>query len=681
MIGFLRRLVPLLLVGVTITTITSDSQTAQLRSNVIFVANSLTDYLLLSPLTSYTSPLRLLVLSGKDEIRNLPFSSTFRIQYFNGNLSVNRLLDIALEYGISFNSAIIGEDVLLPDVMPYICYLATLTRSIVVPSTSYKVLSRLSSIGVKKLIIYGRASVETTGSVLRLETVRDVINYAYTQAWMKNYLIMTLTNDISYVLIAAHYAGVRGGFLVSYDPEAIRMFKPEWLAVVSPPVTRKNYNKLIKLYNYSTSIDSDKYIDVKIGLLTSTNIYSTSRLIAVSLAFPELRGTWTKRGLVVSMESGSALAWKIIREMKRVGLKTFYLSDSQDAKNLSYQTFLGTLVQGGLLTYINLHGNIYAFSPLQHGKPLLDFTDIPYMFPTIVLTLSCETCAFSQLSNPNESIAYRFMDNGAAAYIGSTSLEYGAEEYGSTYPEHMVHMLLIQGLSLGEVTRIINNIKIAQGKRAPKLILIGDPLLAIKNEEKLPYIIENISYKRKYKVVIKANTASIHLAVPVPNLDSQIVIGNESRLHLSTVSYIELEANKPMLHLLLTRELASWGIGDLRPGEQFTIEVINPNKYRIIVASILVLTVSITLTALLLRFRQQKHVTQHVEPLMLPVDKSIDELRSRVVSWIKDHQMYFKTRLPPEEGLVKYLEEYFNEKIREDELDKYILRFAMEHSI
>lgn len=680
MIGSLRRLFSLLLMGVTIVTITSGSTTAQLKPNVIFVANSLTDYLLLSPLTSYTSPLRLLVLNGKDEIRSLPFSSTFRILYFNGNLSANGLLDIALEYEISFNSAIIGEDVLSPDVMPYICYLATLTRSIVVPSTSYDVLSRLSSMGVNKFIIYGRTSVETTGSILKLETVRDVINYAYTQAWMKNYLIMTLTNDTSYLLIAAHYAGVRGGVLVSYDPEAIHMFKPEWLAVVSPPITRENYSKVIKLFNYSTSIDSDKYIDIKIGLLTSTNIYSTSRLVAVSLAFPELGGTWTNRGLVASMESGSALAWKIVREMKRVGLKTLYLSDSEDAQNLSYQTFLSTLVQGGLITYINLHGNIYALSPWQHGKPLLDFTDIPYIFPTIVLTLSCETCAFSQLSNPNESIAYRFIDNGAAAYIGSTSLEYGGEEYGSTYPEHMVHMLLIQGLPLGEVTRIINNVKIARGKRAPKLILIGDPLLTIKNRGKLPYIIENISYRRKYKVIIKADTASIHIAIPLPSLDSQIVIGNESRLHLSTVSYIELEDDKPTLHLLLTRELASWGIGDLKPGEQFTIEAINPNKYRIIIASISALTVSITLTALFLKFRQRKHIT-HAEPLMLPGDESIDDLRSKVISWIKNHQMYFKTRLPPEEGLLRYLEEYFNEEIQEDELDKYILRFAMEHSI
>ncbi len=681
MIELPKKLFPLLLAVVMMTTATSSYTTGQLNSNVIFVASNLTDYFLLSPLTSYTNPMRLLVLSnGGDEIRNLPVSSMFRILYFTRNLTVDSLLDIALEYKIPFNSAIIGQDLLSPDVMPYICYLATLTRSIIVPNASYKILSKLSSLGVNKLIIYGQSPIEAAGSILKLKTVKDVLNYAYTQAWMKNYLIMALTNDTSYMLIAAHYAGIRGGILASYDPEAIHTFKPEWLAVVSPPITREKYPLLTYLYNCSTSIDGDKYIDVKIGLLTSTNIYSTSRLITVSLAFPELQGSWDNRGVVISMESGSALAWKIAREMRRAGLETFYLSDSEEARNLSFQTFLNTLIQGGLLTYINLHGNIYALSPQQYGNPILDFTDIPHMPPTIILTLSCETCAFSQLNNPNESIAYKFIDNGAVSYIGSTSLEYGGEEYGSTYPEHMVHMLLIQGLPIGEVVRIINNIKIAQGRRAPKLILIGDPLLTIKSKKRLPCMVETISYGHKYRITIKSDTASVYIAVPVPSLDSQIVIGNESRLHLSTVSYIELEANKPILHLLLTRELASWGIGDLKPGEQFTVETINPNRYRIITAFISVLTVSITLSALFLKFRQGKQIIQ-AEPSTLPKVENIDELRSKVISWIKNHQMYFKTRQPPEEELVKYLEEYFNVKIQKDELNKYILKFAIEHSI
>ncbi|MCS7103467.1 MAG: C25 family cysteine peptidase, partial [Candidatus Korarchaeum sp.] len=157
--------------------------------------------------------------------------------------------------------------------------------------------------------------------------------------------------------------------------------------------------------------------------------------------------------------------------------------------NLTEETVKSAVnVEGGLI-YLSLHGNPYVMALRPDSYLVVTARTVKQLdtFSSIIITLSCSTLKFSDLENPEDSIAYSFLDSGALAYVGSTKVEFSLKsEFGTSYPDLLL-LLLMNGSSLGEAVKIVNNLKISgsegRDNESVSEVLLGDPTLRIYNME------------------------------------------------------------------------------------------------------------------------------------------------------------------------------------------------------
>jgi hypothetical protein len=190
--------------------------------------------------------------------------------------------------------------------------------------------------------------------------------------------------------------------------------------------------------------------------------------------------------------------------------------------DISYSNLTGDLVKsllrGRSIIYLSLHGNPYVMALKSDSHPVITASTIrgSAIPGSIIITLSCDTLKFEDLVNPEESIAYSFLDSGALAYVGSTKVEFSvSSEFGTSYPD-LILMLLMSGESLGDAVRIVNNLRIRESggisdDRAANELLLGDPTIKLRPSD-LPFGVRE--GRGVYRVSILNETPTIFLRAP-----------------------------------------------------------------------------------------------------------------------------------------------------------------------
>ena len=600
---------------------------------------------------------------------------------------------------------IVDSSLLLnPKYLCYSAYLAGLIRAPIIiyePNTSITLSSGTSLF--KTVFIVSEDLIACSIVKSEISSRRYVIlgdigqlkGFALRVVKNSNYVVFADESDPDYFALASRYAAEKKAKLYSYNgsmpyQEVNSLFKmilfkekPEFVALVCPPPVGDRFNLVKGLYNVSTQLDDEKYLDVSIGVLTSVSAESLSNLIENSLHYNSLKGEWKNRALAASIEVGEPLAWKICREYSRTGLEVTLLSNSLEAKNLTPIMVRDWLKRGVKIAYLNMHGNPFGMYGSEQGQVLITPDSIPDMPPSVIVTLSCETCAFDRLNNPSRSIAYSFVGRGAIAYIGATFLEYGGEEYGSSYPEFTIHAINYLGLSLGETVKILNNVYIKKGAAPYHLILIGDPTLCISPHRQEKVAIDEVKKDKEYNIEILAQSPAIFVKL---NLSTKVedyhVIENQSTLYIQTFFFIEKEGEEWKANFFATREISSLGIGDLKPGEVIPIKIGRLSRRMTLLLYILIPVLNGLIITLLILKRKSVKIEKGVAEKDINIP--ISDLFCLAKNWIENHRdLYFKCRkeITDITDLKPYLEEYYGRKISEEEIEVFLKRFLLDHNL
>jgi len=303
-----------------------------------------------------------------------------------------------------------------------------------------------------------------------------------------------------------------------------------------------------------------------------------------NLFYDRLIGQWKKRLVAIYMSEGMALAKKMLRIATNANL-TVNQVVSEKAKVNEYYEAVRILSSGSLITYINLHGNPLAMSPMQIGPTLFSGIKygrgVPYTSPTIVLTFSCDTVRFHYpyLREPEESIALSFIARGAVAYVGAATLEFSSGVEIDTAHTELILTLLFQGKELGEIIRIVNNLHIASNKDiephlAAYTVLLGDPLLRIKPmiTERLCSL-ETVEPNKRYIIKVLTKTPVIYLEIPVNIKSDDIKKVEIIDRNIASWDFVEKLGEKSLICIFVTREL-SLEVGDFEPGDTIKVKVV-----------------------------------------------------------------------------------------------------------
>ena len=443
---------------------------------------------------------------------------------------------------------------------------------------------------------------EVNSKVLSLGLTNDPLStlIPYYAVFRKSYVILCSKKDLSY-----------GKMITSF----IKHYNIKYLTVFVSFKNLKYRGKLEEgnLVNliYKIVMDSykDKYLKVAIGFISGINLEDALSFLMRNLYYNELIGEWRNNFLALYMTEGMALAKKIIRIAKKVNLRVYEASLSENQYD-RYDIAVNLLKKGGLITYINLHGNPLGMSSSPFRGWVLTgialSAPIPYITPTIVITFSCETAGFQAkyLVNPAESIALSFINRGAVAYIGAMTLEYSSGIEIDTAHAELIMTMLLQGYNIGEIIRIINNLHISSNSRirpylAAYTVLLGDPLFHLKPllKEKLCQVIA-IKENEKYEIKVLRNTpvfyAYIELPVSADRIKKVEIIGR----NVVSWSYVE-RAGTSMCKVFVfaTKEL-SLEAGDFMPGDTIKVNII----YKVPLWQFIMIIVTIVLSFVILGY-------------------------------------------------------------------------------
>ena len=380
-------------------------------------------------------------------------------------------------------------------------------------------------------------------------------------------------------LLAAIYAGLtESKFMVVKCPDEL---KDELRGEVSTVVYVVSFENLsswgfTELYKPVIEAKGDKYMLINVGVITGS-----TEACAWSLA---MRNAWylynrpePVNALIVYMDDSELLAEKVARSLKREGLKIRALEYKASGDgNLTSVRLREELERTSGIVYVNLHGNPYCMATRTTGPCLISYWNMPSTGPrTIVVTLSCSTCDLEELGRGTHSVALAYLSKGALAYIGARRIEYlGNLETSTAYPEFIVQALM-DGWTVGEAVRVVNNFHIKQYKKVEPWVaaytcLIGDPDLVVSEREEPSCKAEIVG--DTIRVEITRKTCCAFTQIPV-DFSLEEVKFEKKRPDIYIKVFITQEGGTKILNLYLTRKISK-ELGDLAPGEVFEIKVI-----------------------------------------------------------------------------------------------------------
>ncbi len=321
-----------------------------------------------------------------------------------------------------------------------------------------------------------------------------------------------------YSLLASYLSLIKSGKPVDLDKfndtEVSSLIDgSKYVTLVTPPIYKDNVDRLRRLIRIVSTLDDDPYIDLPYSLLTalSPNDIYNMLLSSELMNWSEFRG--------VSLFDSIPLLNKMAYIASSAGLKTQVVRSDAYGSNLTVSTMKKFINGSSGILYINLHGNPEVMAPTQRGPIVLSYTSIPNLTGAIILTFSCNTLKFNEITDPSRSIAYNFISKGASAYIGSNRVEYlYGREVGTSYPDMLLLMMLREGMTIGEAVMVLNNMHIKsllsrglEVEDAAYEVLIGDPTLKPPNPVKVK--INTFRFDNTFKFKLREPLPSLYLEV------------------------------------------------------------------------------------------------------------------------------------------------------------------------
>ncbi len=387
----------------------------------------------------------------------------------------------------------------------------------IIPKDEYgdKLIEKLDPHKLAYALLYASESLKEISIRDILALINDTDKFEDKFSRGRDVSVLFYSSDgIEYSFLASYAALLRNASLLdaesNFDPSLLR--DVSYVIVVTRPLTKDNYQRYTRLLEIMTKIDDDPYIDASFGLITG-NYIETPFLMLLANELLQL-----PRELVgISLVEDLPLARKVERISSLMGLPSKIYHPDLSYSNLTGD-FVRSLLRGRSIIYLSLHGNPYVMALKSDGYPVITASTVrgSAIPGSIIITLSCDTLKFEDLTNPEESVAYSFLDSGALAYIGSTRVEFSiSSEFGTSYPDLML-MLLMNGESLGDAVRIVNNLRIRESRGKPddgaaNELLLGDPTLKLRPNE-LPFEVRGEG--GIYRIRIMSETPTIFLRVP-----------------------------------------------------------------------------------------------------------------------------------------------------------------------
>ena len=414
-------------------------------------------------------------------------------------------------------------------------------------------------------------------------------------------LVITHKND-TYNIIAIEYAVAKNAYLkilgsLKELDKILDVLYPKYtIYIASFKYLKGNLsrgNNINLLYSYFIKKYDGRNIGSRIGIISGANLKIASLFATRNLLYKFKRVR--KMALIYMMDSEN-LAQKIGRIIKRSG-GIALLYDVEKEGNI-----LDVFKDPGELVFINLHGAPWGMAPTSTGPLLLTPYNIPTIPPTIIVTLSCETASFEKLTSPFQSIVLSFLFKGAIAYIGAMSLEYTSGlELSTAHPELVISMIL-NGESLGEIVRVLNNIHIRErNKEAPEYaaytVLFGDPELHLTlSQLKDKYIVNREDNTIK---ILFTNVSSLAYGRIVINTSFEKIKGFDLREPNTNIWWYaeEIQKDRTQIFFFITRPFSSV-IGDYKPGDTVKMKIMFKRNIELIIVILIIIVIIVTILLL-----------------------------------------------------------------------------------
>ncbi|MDD1752233.1 MAG: C25 family cysteine peptidase [Methanotrichaceae archaeon] len=224
--------------------------------------------------------------------------------------------------------------------------------------------------------------------------------------------------------------------------------------------------------DYQLKLDDDNYTDVAVGRIVGLSVYDASQLMARTLAYNQLNGSWKDNALVISSPPLSAIAAPTALSIAN------YLTDAGlNVKDLryekaTYQQAASQMNNGQNIVYFDHHGleDVWALSSWSRMDMALDESQVKQLTlaPQTTTAHSCVTSNLKgyaiNLSGTDiyvplkleDSIALAFIRAGAVNYIAPSSLAYVF--VSEDYPKRFYQALVYENATVGQAQLAADNL-------------------------------------------------------------------------------------------------------------------------------------------------------------------------------------------------------------------------------
>ncbi|MDD1741705.1 MAG: C25 family cysteine peptidase, partial [Methanotrichaceae archaeon] len=258
---------------------------------------------------------------------------------------------------------------------------------------------------------------------------------------------------------------------------------PEYLMVVGDPgsmpfistgLIQPELNPIeYRIYrDYRIDMDDDNYTDVAVGRILGLSVYDASQLIARTLAYNKLNGSWKDNALIITSPPLSSISAPVA-----ISIKDYLTDAGLNVKDLryeeaTYQQAASQMNNGQNIVYFDHHGNENAWqlSTWSRMDMALDESQIKQLIltPQTTTALSCVTANLkgyalnisgTEMYIPlplEDSVALAFIRAGAVNYVAPSSLAYVfvSEDYSKRFYQALVY----ENVTIGQANLASENL-------------------------------------------------------------------------------------------------------------------------------------------------------------------------------------------------------------------------------
>lgn len=287
--------------------------------------------------------------------------------------------------------------------------------------------------------------------------------------------------------------------------EGLRL-NPKYLMVVGDPgslpfISTGLIQKLTPVMEYEVNrdyqlnLDDENYSTVAVGRIMGLSVYDASQLLARTMAYDRLNGSWKKNGLVISSPPLSYPQAPIGASIRDYLQEAGLLVKDLRYEEATYQQVISQMNNGQNIAHFDHHGNENAWELSSWSMTDSDLTGTQVKELTLSpQTTTASACVTLNLKgyylnvtgtrmyipgNLEDSIALSFIRAGAVNYIGESALSYIF--LSDDYFKKFYQSLIFENATVGQAQLDADNLFRLKSKGTQNLKPFSD------YDEPLPY--------------------------------------------------------------------------------------------------------------------------------------------------------------------------------------------------